>query len=585
MNSLIIKSEIDLNKIELSFDETYHLYDGNLLYQNRFENVMNFHSPGIAAVKNSDGAFHINLEGNAIYEERFHQAFGFYDELAAVCDDSGWYHIDLSGKPIYNERYSWVGNFQEGLCPVRLRNGNYKHIRNDGIFAYNEEYKYVGDYKYGIAVVWQDNGQARHINNIGEFIHENEFDELGVFHKGYAIAKDHRGAFHINKQGVSIYSKRYKLVEPFYNGQALVAKHNNELLIINEQGIQIQQIYNQTTKKVQKSLKHQLMGKLVGYWNTQILRSIVELNILELIQQGKNKFAEILKATQLSEESLKMIVNFLRIYDFIEIESDNFFLKYLGQLLTENHPESLKYPALMWGSEHYHTMAELTSALKEYEPQFQKLYGNPIFTYLNEKPENRRIFDKAMKAYSFNYDGLIEKYDFSETKVIMDVGGGSGRLLSNILEKNKNISKGILFDLPSVIENARTSSDELNSNSRIEYISGDFFEKIPVEADTIVMSRVLHDWNDERADMILKNLNSVLEHEGTLLIFEMIVPNNPKFDIGISLNFNLLVNVGGKERTLAEFEQILKQTGFKIIEIKHVNGPISLLIAKKRRDQ
>ncbi|MHA1285445.1 MAG: methyltransferase [Promethearchaeota archaeon] len=585
INSLIVRKNINLNKIELSFDETHHIFNGKPLYSKRFDKVMSFHTPGIAAVKNREGAFHINLEGNAIYTKRFFQTFGYYDDIAAVSDDTGWYHINLDGEPIYDERYEWVGNYQEGLCPVWLGNGHYKHIRKDGVPAYIEEYKYVGDFKYGIAVVYQENGTARHINKLGHFIHQNTFNVLGVFHKGFAIAKDHRGAFHVDKKGIPIYNQRYKWVEPFYNGQAIVSKHNNELLIINENGKTIHQIYDQATKKVQLSLKHQLMDMLVGYWKIQILRSIVELNILELIQKGKNTFLELLNASQIPKESLKMVIDYLKIYDFIEFKSGKYTLKYMGKLLTEDHPESLKYPALMWGAEHYRTMAELTSALKEYKPQFQKLFGCPIFTYFNDNPEKGMIFNKAMNSYSFDYDNIIKEYDFSESKVLMDVGGGTGKLLAKILIHNKNIEKGILFDLHSVIKNAKKTFNDLNLKSRMEYISGDFFEKIPVKADTIIMSRVLHDWNDKNAKLILKNVNSALENEGNLLILEMVVPDNPEFDFGISLNFNLLVNVGGKERTLSEFEDMLRQTSFKLIDIKRSIGSISLIIAKKRRNR
>lgn len=581
MNSLIIQKNIDLNRIELSFDETHHLYDGKPLYENRFDNVMSFHFPGIAAVKNKEGASHINLEGKAIYKQRFHQTFGFYDGLAAV-SDSGWYHINLEGVPIYDEQYKWVGNFQEGMCPVRLKSVYYKHIRKDGTFAYSEEYKYVGDFKYGIAVAYQQDGRAIHIDKLGNLIHEKSFNELGVFHKGFAIARDHEGAFHIDKKGIPLYNERYLLVEPFYNGQAIVTKHNDELLIINEKGEKAHQIYDQATKRVQFSLKHHLMNMLVGYWKTQILHSIVELNVLELIQKGKNNFLELLNASQIPKESLKMIIDYLNVYDFIEIVSDQYSLKYLGELLTEDHSESLKYPALMWGTEHYHVMAELTSALKEYKPQFQKLYGSPIFTYFNNNPERGMIFNKTMKSYSFDYDHIIANYDFSNSKVIMDVGGGTGQLLSKILTQNSNITKGILFELPSVIENAKKSYYDINSERRIEFISGDFFERIPIRADTIILSRVLHDWNNENVIKILKNLNSALENEGKLLLLEMVMPENLEFDFGISLNFNLLVNVGGKERTLTEFNDILEQSDFELIDVKHDKGPISLIIAGKR---
>jgi len=228
-------------------------------------------------------------------------------------------------------------------------------------------------------------------------------------------------------------------------------------------------------------------------------------------------------------------------------------------------------------------MVKLTEALKDYKPQFQEIFGQSIFDYLNAYEEKGEIFNKAMKAYSLDYDNLIKTYDFSSTKVIMDVGGGTGHLLIKILNQNDYIKKGILLEMPTVIENAQRliENKPISIKERFKFISGDFFEEILSKADTIIMSRVLHDWNDFYAVKILKNVHNALKKDGKLLIFEMIVPENPEYDIGVTLNFNLLVNVGGKERTYQEFESILRETGFKINSIKSNKGIISMIIAEK----
>ncbi|MFX1298626.1 MAG: hypothetical protein ACFFD2_27675, partial [Promethearchaeota archaeon] len=139
--------ELNLNEINISFDESYHVYKENPLYKNRFTSVMSFHPPGVAAVQDGNIAYHINLKGEPIYERKFLKTFGYYLDIAAVQDNSGWYHIDLSGSPIYNERYDWVGNFQEDRCTVRENSGDFCHVKKDGRFAYEEKYRYAGDYK------------------------------------------------------------------------------------------------------------------------------------------------------------------------------------------------------------------------------------------------------------------------------------------------------------------------------------------------------------------------------------------------------------------------------------------------------
>jgi len=578
---VLSEDKIDINKIVIFFDETHHLYNDKPLYNKKFKNVMNFHSPGVAAVLDAKGAYHINIQGDPIYDKRFIKTFGFYDEKAAVLDESGWYHINLSGHPAYKARYDWVGNFQEERCVIRDLNGNYFHIKNDGTPAYDGRYKYTGDFKYGIAVVYDQTGFAQHIDRFGNIIHPYKFNELGIYHKGYATARDSLGAFHVDKLGKQLYPERYLWVEPFYNDFSFVCDFNGKKFLINEKGQKCCDIIGTETNLIQESLRTELMSMLVSYWKTQILYSIVKLEIFDHIQKGYNTLAKLQKKSLLPRESLEMIVRVLKMWNFIIEYNNTYQLCYLGELLTENHPKSLKYAALMWGDEHYIAMSKLFEALKTYRPQFENIYGLEIFKYFDNNYEKGAIINKAMKEYSMDYDELLDLYDFSDLKIIMDIGAGSGILLEKILKKNKNITIAKLFDLPSIVENAEKSIKNFGIKPKIKFIGGNFFDEIPETADTIIMSRILHDWNDDKVLIILKNVYKALENNGKLLIFETIVPEDNYMDIGVTLNFNLLVCVGGKERTLKEFQELLEKANLKINNVKTNKGIISLIVAEK----
>ena len=579
--TIITNSEINLNKINISMDETHHLYAGRPLYEKRFKSVMSFHSPGVAAVMDESGSYHIDFNGESIYNKRFLKTFGYYENLAAVMDDSGWHHINLEGKSVYGERFEWVGNFQEDRCVVREKNGNYFHIKKNGKSAYNEQYKYVGDFKYRIAVVYNNDGLAKHIDKDGNMVHKNKFKELGVFHKGFAIAKDDYGASHINKAGEQLYTQRYKWVEPFYNGFAFVCDFFDQKYIINEDGKIIQTVFDENSILIQKSLRKNLMSKLVGHWNTQILYSIVKLEVLEAIKKGYNTFKKLNDNLRIPISSLDMVIKLLKLWNFITEYNGLFKVNYTGDLLTEDHPGSLKYATLMWGDEHYIVMSRLYEALKSYEPQFKNIYDLDVFQYFEKNKEKGAVFHKAMKEYSIDYYDLLLLHDFNDTKTIMDAGGGSGHLLEKILIKNYHIKEAFLFDLPTIIENAQTSIKDDKIKSKIKFISGDFLNEIPIKVDTIVMSRVLHDWDDSAVLEILKNVNLSLKENGTLLLLETVVPEDSNYDIGITLNFNLLVCTGGKERTKKEFQRLLNKINFEISQIKQGKSSISLIIAKK----
>lgn len=226
-------------EVKVSADNTHFLYEGKILFNRVFIEVLKFHEPGLAPVKDESGWYHIQTDGNALYSKRYDKAFGYYCHRAAVVENHQWFHIDEKGKSIYSERYEWAGNYQENLCTVRDTNHHYFHIDLKGKKVYLQNYLYAGDFKDGYACVKCHDGLFRHINNKGEYLNNKGFLDLGVFHKGFATAKDEKGWFHINKQGNPLYTQRYALIEPFYNGFALVTTYDNQKLIINEKGQKI----------------------------------------------------------------------------------------------------------------------------------------------------------------------------------------------------------------------------------------------------------------------------------------------------------------------------------------------------------
>jgi hypothetical protein len=221
---------------KLSETEKYFTFKGKMVFKT-FINALKFHEPGLAPVQDETGWYHINTEGKAIYNQRYKRTFGYYFNLAAVIDkDNNWFHIDAKGQRIYSQKFSWCGNFQENLCTVRDFNGNYFHINKNVERIYNRNYRYAGDFKDGYAAVRINNGLYKHIDYGGNDLNGKLFKDLGVYHKSYATAKDETGWFHIDKEGKEIYKERYALIEPFYNGFALVESFDGKKFIINEKG-------------------------------------------------------------------------------------------------------------------------------------------------------------------------------------------------------------------------------------------------------------------------------------------------------------------------------------------------------------
>ncbi|WP_052418839.1 histidine phosphatase family protein [Methanolacinia paynteri] len=219
------------DEIRISRCETHHLINGKPLYPERFRKVLSFHPPGVAAVVDDSGSYHINTDGKPLSDKRFLETFGYYDDCAGVCDETGMYHIDLNGNPLYKERYQWVGNFQEFCCPVRDCHGLYFHIDCEGNPIYSKKFAYAGDFKYGIAVVYEEGKGATHISNKGDLVHYRWFYECDNYHKGCAAVRDECGWTHIDLKGRPLYSERYAKVEPFYNGRAFCREFSGRQVI------------------------------------------------------------------------------------------------------------------------------------------------------------------------------------------------------------------------------------------------------------------------------------------------------------------------------------------------------------------
>jgi hypothetical protein len=226
-------------EIEVSKDQTNFEYQGSQLFGRTFTEVLKFHEPGIAPVKDETGAFHIDVAGREIYPVRYDRTFGFYCCRAAVVTQNRYHHIDENGREAYSHRFAWAGNYQENVCTIRDASGQYFHIDLEGQRCYPSNFLYAGDFKDGIACVKWTDGYFRHIFKDGSAVHTCHYLDLGVFHKGFAMAKDDQGWCHINQKGLPIYSQRYLAIEPFYNGFALVTKLDGRKAILSESGDEV----------------------------------------------------------------------------------------------------------------------------------------------------------------------------------------------------------------------------------------------------------------------------------------------------------------------------------------------------------
>lgn len=546
----------------VSVCETFHILEGKPLYARSFKNVIKFHSPGLAPVLDESGAYHINIDGLPAYKDRFRRTFGFYQNIAAVETDKGCFHIHPNGSRVYLEGYLWCGNFQEGFCSVKEKKSHFFHIDKGGHRIYPENYSYVGDFKDGIAVVFSNSGAQTHIDTQGRYIHCQWFRQLDVFHKGFARARDEKGWFHINKLGVLIYPERYKAVEPFYNGVSVVEDFDGALKQINEQGVILNVIH-----APEKSYIASLSSDMTGYWKTFTIYHAVQLKILDTLP---NNVLAISETTEINMEYCTRLLRALWELGITTVKEGVWQLTQKGQLLTPTS-SPLASAAKMWVDFHLDHWKNLGGLLKN-----EKAKPPDFFQKLGDQKMDVLLYHQAIEGYAKeDYPQCISSIDWTNYQIIADVGGGNGALLSCLLNTCPSV-QGILFDKPEVISRTQFSSD---IDKRVELVQGDFFKRFSFNADAVILARILHDWDDNKAKKILENTATALSSKGSLFIFEMIQDENTPF--GALLDLHMLAATGGKERNFNQWNQLLNSCKFSIVNVQKISDILSVIHCSK----
>jgi carbamoyltransferase len=296
------------------------------------------------------------------------------------------------------------------------------------------------------------------------------------------------------------------------------------------------------------------------HWKYLAVNAACKLDLFDALEIPKTA-NELANALNLHEKTLTHLLQALYNNEFLKNTGGKFSLTEKSKLLTENHPESLKYACMNWAGEHLTAWQNLDYSIKTGKSAFENLYQSNFFDYLDKHPEKLDAYHKAMFEYARDdYKHLPETVDFSKHKSVLDCGGGYGAVINAIKEKFPQIDC-YLFDLPKVVENAQAKN--------IIKIGGSFFEKIPQVADAIVLSRVLHDWEDKKANLILKNSFEALPEGGTLYVIENFADKISDIDL---LSLSMAVICESYERTETEYKYLLENAGFCINNVIRLNN-------------
>jgi len=339
----------------------------------------------------------------------------------------------------------------------------------------------------------------------------------------------------------------------------------------------------------QLRLSGELMRLMAGYQVAQTIYAAASLGIADLLRDETRSSAALAGESATDASSLFRLLRALVSIGILdEVKPDCFKLTPLGSCLRSDSASKGRSLALWLGGENmWRTWGDLLHCIRTGESAFSHVYGTKnVFDYYAAHPELEEITSAGFAALTCYFAvAVVEAYDFSKFGTVADVGGGRGALLATLLGKNPRL-RGILFDLPHVAPASATLLREAGVTSRCEIAAGDMFESVPAGADAYILSRVIHDWDDERSKEILSTCRAAMPSTATLLLLERVLPdvaarsaeNQGRF-LG---DINMLVRTGGRERTAEEFRVLLATAKFELIRVVPTSTEISVVEAVPR---
>ena len=309
-----------------------------------------------------------------------------------------------------------------------------------------------------------------------------------------------------------------------------------------------------------------LAEMISGYQRSQMVLVAAQLGLSDLIADGPKTLAELAEATQSNPDSLRRFLRTLIGYGlFSQQEDGRYRMTPLAELLRDDAPGSLRPMAMVAALDTYRTWGELLYCVQSGHDGFAKAYGLPAADYRTQHPESNRYFNAWMSVGARRrIESFLDAYEFGETGLVVDVGGGDGTLLTGILARHPGL-RGVLFDLPRAVADFDASAADQGAVSRLRIEGGSFFDAVPSGGDYYILSLILHNWPDGDARRILQRCRAAIKPDGRLLVLDQVVADGaPAASMS---DMKMLVNCGALERTESEWRSLLLSGGFEVRSI------------------
>ena len=319
---------------------------------------------------------------------------------------------------------------------------------------------------------------------------------------------------------------------------------------------------------------------IMGFRTTQLIAVAVKLGLADHLQGEPQTAEQLAQAAGAEPQALRRLLRALASLGiFAETADGAFTLTPLAEPLQANMAGSLRSLALLYGEEWlWQAYGQMLYSVQTGQPSFERVHGQPLFGYLRDHPAAAEQFNQAMTGYSAQESAaILAAYDFSEAAKVVDVGGGHGALLGALLQAHAGLS-GVLFDQAPVVAGARRRLADAGVGARVKCVAGDFFTaELPAGADIYMLKSVLHDWDDTATLRILRACRQAMPDQARLLVIERLITEGNTASEAKLFDINMLVVLGGKERTERDYRALFQAAGFQLTRVVATESPLSLV--------
>jgi hypothetical protein len=322
---------------------------------------------------------------------------------------------------------------------------------------------------------------------------------------------------------------------------------------------------------------------LAGFQVSQALYAAAKLGLPDQLADGPRPIADVARTIQADPDALGRLARSLSGLGVVSaVDDDTYALTPLGQTLVSDAPGSMRDLALMWMETHYSPFAGLVDTVRTGECAATRHYGMPFFQWLGDQPEQVGRFTGAMANLTSGIKaGAVANYDWSDAKRIVDIGGADGTMLTLVLANNPD-AIGVSYDLPHVVPAVASVAKGAGLADRLTGEAGDFFESVPAGYDTYVMSMILHDWDDARAEKLLANIAGNGTPGARVRALELIVPPGDVPHMAKMIDLTMLAMLTGRERTEPEMRALFERAGLRYERTVATPTPVSFVEASVR---